>query len=1064
MTLEIQETQTSFEELYHYFEAVPAASTPTQIFYEVQKIVYSNTEVGKRLESLNPKASLLMLHWEEITENCQRVHAIAIWILFDRGLSIRQGHPMDSRFLNRLLEIITVDKVFVKIVPERILEDLFTEAIAQQNTKALKNLLEVQRLGSTDLNTWIKVSLVKNNPDALSLLLQNKRLYKVEEGVLGEIIIQLEAHQTTLLQHVMQYALRKLDVNLLRLFLKYSKYKFTEHFPSAEGITRRDFAKICTIAAPKDFQEAIAHLPHSIACALLAKMIKHIDAERIKILLAHLQLNVTQLDALIQYGLKGSLNLDILFTISATSLNPDDHESTDLRIMEHSLKKQEIETHPYRDRFFEILVYYLEKRGNDFIDRMSHYSRVAIALLYIPNLNELIARKNLSLFDILIDSLLHVREDTVEQLFAFLTPENLKRSFFNEKNVFILWELRTFVISEGRETILHLLLDKCLELKILEPGKCDTCVKQIIAEISMNDFFARLFSLLSEEAKVEWLTKEPSLYQIAKSNCRKMYDLVSPYIHDGNRTDLMKKRHKIDGITFFDIVSQKNLGIYKKIFFSTSVEELLECSKAFLLSYEAISFFVGIYEKFLPLVTVDNYFLVFKMALINDNVDAVHRILSKFPLTENEAKECIDGYLKRNQYTFAIIVSLLQQISKYDNKEFETELVTLLLKHNRLSEITEYMSEKLRRENGTEYVKYFIESPLLVDLIYDAGNPKIEAYIKSLESTCSDELKRKLLPFWDINWILYLAHSIPEHIRYECMDRLVLFGKELKPIPNWIEVNIKTLINEIESNQETAVYFWPKLAQFIALIRAEDIAAATPEIRTLLIRYLPYFPLSKVKVLVPLLKTRHLNIFLKSLSLDLQSKYLKFATITQKKSFLTIVGLKNKAVKNWVEEKEQLMARLESLHTTFSAEGYRMLQDDFNTHKALIHGEANQKLLLERLKEALGEGSSIILDSYNAFKTYMESSIAEVKAVEEALTALNPDTEPEEFQDPYLCILMTDPVIVTDDKGVEFIVDRKTLPLLKNQNPASRVPFDDKNIRPHTALKERIERWVAEHE
>jgi len=69
---------------------------------------------------------------------------------------------------------------------------------------------------------------------------------------------------------------------------------------------------------------------------------------------------------------------------------------------------------------------------------------------------------------------------------------------------------------------------------------------------------------------------------------------------------------------------------------------------------------------------------------------------------------------------------------------------------------------------------------------------------------------------------------------------------------------------------------------------------------------------------------------------------------------------------------------------------------------------------------------------------------------------------PEEFEDPLMASLMTDPVILPTSKNV---LDRATIRshLLSDPNdPFNRVPLKIEDVIPHTELKAKIDAWKAE--
>lgn len=87
--------------------------------------------------------------------------------------------------------------------------------------------------------------------------------------------------------------------------------------------------------------------------------------------------------------------------------------------------------------------------------------------------------------------------------------------------------------------------------------------------------------------------------------------------------------------------------------------------------------------------------------------------------------------------------------------------------------------------------------------------------------------------------------------------------------------------------------------------------------------------------------------------------------------------------------------------------------------------------------------------------------MADAKAADDAEEE-DLDDPPDEFLDPVLAHLMSDPVILPSSRA---IVDRSTIRshlLSDPTDPFNRAPLKVDEVIPDTALKERIEAWKAE--
>lgn len=938
---------------------------------------------------------------------------------------------------------------------------ILNRAVSINHINALKVILNNISYAYTEINEKIRSCMSeKGKQDVISLLLRSKSLTALDVLTTNKIISECAKRDWPYIPLFLEYGCEKMDIKLLHLLYQ-SCSRYQHSFDLLSPKFSKKELEYLPFLSLVDFKQIVKDIPpSSLYLSLATDDIIRFSEGHLGCIIEHLGLTDDKIAKLVDHCIK---NPSKALYISSKLKDNKLRMEKDILIIRENIEifkseKYYYDSHYdyYKNVMLEKLKIYLFEDSQELFNVVLRYELLIPIIMnsFSSYVNLLIRTGNISILFLIYKSYESYSFKTFKSIFNNLSEWNMNKILLRDKGLLLCLLAEK---NPHKTEYLNYLLDKYEEFHLLEQAQKDEILIPFFGKLPEGSLLLRVYELITDKKKLLVNTDKASkLICILESDSIKLGDLA-PEVREG----IFKKRYQEGSL--FNSIRANNLFVFKKIVPFLTVVQLKEYAKE--LSNVAISYFVGLDKKYLPLVTDENKKAILIIALEKTNIDGFLHILSQHILSEIDATILIDKYFQK-KLPLSFIVGLLSLISRYNNKVQEGRIIRFLIENNCQKDIIEFMSEKLGGDNALEYFEHYRKNKDLSDLIFMASSEKIQQHVSKLYFNFDRQQKLDLLPFWSVQDIIGIANSIGENARKIRMNRNVTFDGNSDTLHNHIKRNISELIDKVKSNPEVSDYLSSQLHSFMHLITAEDIASATPKVKSLLVSYLPYMPPSKMKVFIPLLDTHKLNAILSYKHIVMQSTCLQMASRSQKESFLEVVGLKNAALTNWKTSKEILNWKLKILSATYDAEEHQALEKVFRYDSRLINSEVNEMANLRKMKRALidaGETSEKIKVALKKFKNDFKTALAEARAMREVLNKLDKDKEPIEFKDPFTCIRMQNPVTITDDLGVTFVVDESTVPLLNRQNPSNRTPFQTCNIEENEELKQRIQQWVEEH-
>lgn len=637
----------------------------------------------------------------------------------------------------------------------------------------------------------------------------------------------------------------------------------------------------------------------------------------------------------------------------------------------------------------------------------------------------------------------------------------------------IIWHV--FVICKNPSMTLVKAADKLLVSLLAQHKESDhqPVLREILhdpATLYFKEFIVALFKLSDKESKKVFVVRNSSkrkpsiLFEILRTNNLELSQAVLPCFEGNKLIEVVQRKALISNKqhTILQFITRHNRSIFKELL--PMLDDSLVCKLSKSVDLDCLCLLVSIHERYVACIPeqepYDDFphrelYLVLKIAIEKHYIDTIVHIFAKRAVTEVELSKLITHFFNQSKKPHTLAIALLNQISCFNNKPLEFLLVDLLLSEEKQVNVIEWMRHKFKSQNKFEYVDLFLDYPFLIDLMYDASTDTIQKYLLERFPGLSPAIKLQLIPFWDIPDIIELSQSVDDVAQNAKMEKTVKFIGFSGSLKNSISHIKKKYIKALESGEhpETMIALSNNLDSYITILSCDIIAAAPPGVKAQLVPFLPYLPLSKATVLVPLLSCECLNNFLKHQELGSQLRYFKLASTEQKESYIDAVGFNYPSIENWRNEKHALRMHLERLENEKkpNIQHCKALQKAFKKHNKLINEKFHLSMILGQLRASFKLSkytSDKTKQAYKAFKGYVKREIAECEAMQQKIDALVAKNVPQDASepavDPFTKVKIEHPVTLIDSSGQTLIVDQKTADWIRDE-------FN--NVNPNTKLK-----------